>query len=136
MKIKENITLYCCGFCRKELKVKHAMAKHESNCVRNPKNIKPCMDCAFMEREERDVEFITSYHGFDGETMYQTKNVSAFRCRKFEKTMFPFQIERKELHIKFPETYEDQEPMPNECAEWKYEFDEPNAFNNTKNIEE
>ena len=64
MKIIENVTLYKCDFCPKELKRKHAMSNHEERCYKNPENDRPCLHCQNLEQKE--IEFYTgidTYHG-------------------------------------------------------------------------
>ena len=114
MKIIENITLYKCDFCKKELKRKHAMINHELGCSNNPINIKACMSCIHLEQIKKDVWFEGTHHpdyGSGGDY----KNVSVFKCVKLNKLMYPFNIEKANLPDKYPSTFEDQESMPNKC---------------------
>lgn len=115
MKTIENVTLYKCDFCKKELKRKHAMIKHERLCERNPENAKVCHFCEHLETIEKQVWFDNPYYhpdhtNDDGEY----KKVKVFRCKKLDKLMFPFSIEKRELHKKY-ETFSEQEPMPILC---------------------
>lgn len=119
MTTKENVTQYGCDFCKKKLIVKSAMIRHEDNCLNNPKNIRPCLSCDHMERVKMDVEFIRGYNHQYGETEFYTKEIDVFRCKLYDKMMFPFSIERKDLHNIYPETYSGQEPMPKECEGFK-----------------
>lgn len=64
MKTIENITIYKCDFCKKELKRKHAMIKHEKNCLNNPENHKACLNgCMHLERVNKEVGFDRYYYG-------------------------------------------------------------------------
>lgn len=108
MKIIKNVTIYKCEHCGKELKTKHAMIKHEYLCFKNPKNCKACHFCKHLEVVKIDVDFET----YDGD--FITKKVKSFKCTLLDKLMFPYSIERKELHKKY-ETFSEQEPMPNYC---------------------
>ena len=125
MKTIQNVTIYKCDFCKKELKLKHAMIKHETQCNCNPENFKKCTQgCVFLETEEIDVDFETYYDYENGEQNYYAKKVSVFKCKKFNKLMYPYSIEKKDLPNRFPNTYDGQEPMPKEC----------DSFNNDQNF--
>ena len=117
MKVVENVTIYKCDFCKKELKRKYAMIKHEELCNHNPKNSKKCHFCEHLETIEKEVYFET--HSGYGEVDYIDKIVKVFKCSKLDKLMFPFSIEKRGLHEKYPSTFEDQEPMPNKCNDFK-----------------
>ena len=114
MIVIENVTLYKCEFCKKELKLKHAMEKHEKTCERSPDIEKACYECQHLESVEKMVWF-EGYYGDDG----TEKKVNVFHCKKIDKLMFPYSIEKRDLHNRFPETYEDQEPMPNKCNDFE-----------------
>ena len=120
----ENVTIYRCDFCAKELKRKHAMLKHEEFCKHNPKNIKACHWCNHLETIDKEVFFENkNYHQDYDNNEGEWKVKKVFRCKKFDILMFPFSIEKKGLHKEYT-TFEDQEPMPNECND----FEEQNYF--------
>jgi len=113
----ENVTIYKCVYCGKELKRKSAMTKHEDLCFGNPKNRKACHFCKHLKEVKINVVFEYS----DG--MYREdieKSVKSFKCEMLNKLMFPYSIERKGLHKKY-ETFSEQEPMPNECEHYQEE---------------
>lgn len=114
MTTKEGITLYGCDFCKKKLFAKHAMIKHEDNCPNNPKNHRPCLSCKHLDRAKIEVEF-RGYGSPEYGEDYIMQEKEVFKCTLYDKLMFPFSIERKDLHNKYPETYQDQEPMPKQC---------------------
>lgn len=115
--MKESIVkLYECDFCSKELKRKHAMVSHEIKCDKNPDNAKACHFCKHLTNATVPIWFDGNY-GAGGN--FQEKNV--FKCRLLDKLMYPWQIEKKDLQNKYPETYEDQEPMPKQCDSFKQE---------------
>ncbi|SRR5215204_754301 len=120
MKTIENVTIYKCDFCQKELKRKHAMASHENLCNQNPKNSKQCHFCQHLEETEIEV-YIDSRHYNDDGVMTKVKS---FKCNKLDKLMYPYSIEKRDLPNKYPDTFEDQEPMPNKCES----FEEVNYF--------
>lgn len=110
MKTIENVTIYKCDFCSKELKRKHAMEKHEDLCNNNPKNFKACSGCKHLEKILIDAHWLVGNPDY----VDNTKQVNVFKCNKLDKLMFPFSIEKRKLHEKY-ETFEEQEPMPNQC---------------------
>ncbi len=118
MKTIENVTIYKCDFCKKELKRKHAMSKHENLCNCNPVNFKACTNgCVFLEKEKVTLHFEVG-HSEDG-VEYSEQEKEVFKCTKFDKLMYPFSIERRDLPNKYPSTFEEQEAMPKECDSFK-----------------
>ncbi|EJL66275.1 hypothetical protein [Flavobacterium sp. CF136] len=129
MKKIENVTLYKCDFCKKELKRKHAMDTHEKICNCNPENKKACMNgCIHLEKEELDVDFESYYDYGNEEQHYSTKKILVFKCAKLDKLMFPWSIERKNLHVEYPSTFEYQEPMPKKCSDFSTNPDTSNDW--------
>lgn len=121
MKVIENRTTYHCDFCKKFLFRESAMKKHEDTCLSNPKNSRACIDCGGcnnLEKVKLEVSFHTGYRYDEGEVS-DLKEVDVFKCTKFDKLMFPYSIERRKLHERYPETYQDQEPMPKECEHFE-----------------
>ena len=51
MKVKENVTVYSCEYCKKKLFRQHAMEAHEMMCNKNPDNYRPCYGCKYLEKE-------------------------------------------------------------------------------------
>lgn len=111
MKTTENITVYQCDFCKKKLFRKHAMLSHENWCNQNPKNWRACEGCKFIEEIKIDY-FIPYLNGDDG---CKTLSTSGFKCNKLDKILYSFKAEKKKLPERYPETFENQEPMPNSC---------------------
>jgi hypothetical protein len=67
-----------------------------------------------MVREEVFVHFPCGHPEYcDNEI-----KTNGFRCVKFDKLMFPFTIERRNLHQKY-DTFLGQEPMPAECESFE-----------------
>lgn len=117
MEVK-TVEVYKCDHCAKKLLSKHAMSKHEGLCNKNPNNVKACHDCNFLTTVEMEVPFETGYTPDEGHvSTMQVKKV--FKCERLNKLMYPWSIERKELPIKYPNTYHDQVAMPNKCNEFK-----------------
>jgi len=137
MKTIENVTIYKCDFCKKELKRKHAMVNHEKLCSCNPENFKKCTQgCLYLETEKHVLYFETNYTEDGPEYSEQEKTV--FRCSKFDKLMYPWSIERKGIAEKWS-TFDEQEPMPKECDSFKHHceetFDEYYERMNSKSLD-
>ena len=111
MKTIENINIYKCDFCNKELKRKHAMLNHELKCNNNPLNKKACNDgCNYLVRQEISVLFEGNYNQDPKEI-----KVNCFKCEKLNKLMYPYKIEKSNALKDYTETFKEQEPMPKEC---------------------
>lgn len=125
MRVVENVTIYKCDFCKKELKRKHAMQNHENRCNNNPINNRPCLNgCKHLEK--RDINWDVGKHDYvSGEPVYH--NGKAFYCALHKKFILHPKVEN-EIGLKWVWNSEDkeveQEPMPKECKE----FDD-NIFN-------
>ncbi len=116
MKIKENITLYSCDYCKKKLQVKHAMIRHEEFCYLNPKNTPACSGCDFLKEIQKTIYFNSLYNP-DSES---SRIVKAFNCTKLNKELYPLSALRRDLPSKYPETFEDAELMPNNCEHFSF----------------
>lgn len=114
MTIKENVTLYKCDFCKKELKRKHAMINHEENCSCNPKHFDACSNCHFLKVKPKTIHYDVPC-GYDGEMEERTISSQSFHCTKLNKEMYPSKVVRKKIINRFPETFQGMEQMPNEC---------------------
>lgn len=110
MKIKKGVTVYRCDYCKKKMFRKGAMERHERLCDSNPENSKACSGCSFLQETTVEV-----YSGTDPYGDERTRDVKAFRCTKLDKMLYPLKVEQKGLVEKYPDTFEDQEPMPKEC---------------------
>lgn len=123
MKAKD-VTVYICDHCKKKLFRKHAMINHELICDKNPINNKACFGCIHLQTEEVEYSRGCSY---DGDIDWAT--AGCFKCTKFNKLMYSWSAEKKNLPEKYPETFEDQKRMPNKCRSFtaydkeKYEED-------------
>jgi hypothetical protein len=125
MKTIENVTIYKCDFCKKELKRKHAMIKHEELCLNNPNNHKACINgCTHLTQAQIEVWFDNPNYNPDysnsSEGYY--KKVTVFKCSKLDKLMYPFSIEKSSALKNYPETFQDQEPMPKECEDFNQDL--------------
>lgn len=109
------VTLYSCDFCSKTLFREHAMKSHEDKCSNNPKNKKACYGCVHLTTEE-----VERYSGcsYDGEPNYITS--VCFKCEKLDKLMYSYKAEKLGLPEKYPEDFEEQKRMPNECRHIEY----------------
>ena len=111
MKVKENISVYICEHCGKRMFRMAAMVKHEVACYSNPENDRACSGCVHLEQIKTSYVVDT----YNGEREVPT---NGFRCKKLDKMLFPYKVEKKGLNTKYPESFENQEPMPKKCAEF------------------
>lgn len=121
MKTIENVTIYKCDFCPKELKRKHAMVRHEKYCFRNPINDRPCFSCEFLEYKQGESFEVHFVAGGDFDTRFE-KGPNYWFCTKLNKKVYSIEAEKRNLIVKYPETFEDQKPMPKKCK-YKHEFE-------------
>ena len=113
MRVKENVTLYYCSHCSKRYEKEYACVKHEHWCSSNPKNFKICgNDCQHLE------EVKVEYYDYSDRPV----NAKGFYCKAKEINIYPLVVERKGLVEKYPETFEDAEPMPKECKLYKSDY--------------
>jgi len=125
MIVKDNITLYVCEHCQRKMFRKHSMVNHEEKCDKNPKNHKACYGCIHLKIEEIEVEFGRNYE--DGE--YITNTSHHYVCDKLKKMMFTWKAEKAKLPEKYPETFDEQKPMPNTCrSRTEYDAEKYNDF--------
>jgi len=116
MIVKDNITLYVCEHCARKMFRKHSMVNHEEKCDKNPKNVKACFGCVHLTTEEVEYE-VEYYDGSDG------RKSGCFKCEKLNKIMYSWKAEKLNLPEKYPETFDEQKPMPNTCRS-RTEYDE------------
>lgn len=119
MKTIENVTLYKCDFCEKELKRKHAMENHERICFHNPANNRKCFEgCKYLV--QRKIELELGYDYYDsGEPA--TRMYNGFYCGLKEHFLMPPMVVNKDGGINAKHGYDEkgkeveQELMPLEC---------------------
>lgn len=117
MRTQENVTIYHCDFCKKQLKRKHAMLKHEDGCTSNPKNKIACFSgCVYLEQIDIEIDVFVGRH-YDGEPILNTRKSFCFKCLKKDQLMYSFSAEKLDLPTKYPDDFEDQEPMPKVSCE-------------------
>lgn len=117
MKVKTGQTVYYCDHCKKKHLRKKAMEKHEKWCASNPDNRRACEGC--MHLAETTIEVYYGNDPYGGEKMREAK---AFKCMKLGKMLYPLKVEERGLVDRYPETFEEQEPMPKECEHMEYPF--------------
>lgn len=121
MKIIENVTIYKCDFCKKELKRKHAMISHEKKCMNNPDNFRPCLhNCNFLERKSIEYEVGDDYHG---EPVY--RKAETFFCSLKNQLMLHPKLEYREdgEYLKYvvqDDKQVEQDWMPKSCIEFEF----------------
>lgn len=119
MKKIENVTIYKCDFCKKELKREHAMFNHEKKCNYNPLNKRPCLEfCKHLER--RDVQYEVG-DDFSGEPIYRTSQT--FFCALKNQLMLHPKLEHREDGKYLKNVWQkdeevEQDWMPKECNDF------------------
>lgn len=86
MKIRENVTLFCCEYCNKHYLRKHFCIAHEPNCRANPINQHPCFDCPFLLPGKRTV----FYDAWDGE---HSTEIRSFACTARGIPVYSYKVE-------------------------------------------
>ncbi len=100
--------VYTCEYCRKKYVIGQAAIKHEKYCAKNPVNFKACSDCTYCKEDSIEVE-----------RDYGVSRFKSFLCSKLNVGIYPTKAERLDLPSRYPETFEDQIPMPKECEHQK-----------------
>jgi len=113
MKTIENVTIYKCDFCKKELKRKYAMVKHEIKCFHNPVNFSPCFNCSNLEKKEVKYYFDT----FQGES---SKDLNLFHCKLKQIFLYPA---TSDINNVFELGDDFNEKMPKECDLFSNDFE-------------
>lgn len=126
MKTIENVTIYKCDFCKKELKRKYAMANHETQCNSNPINLRPCLNnCKHLMRKPVILGIGREDYS-TGEEI--TKEYNGFFCELKQQYLLHPKAEYRNEFIKSEPTYDkedneiSQESMPKECSEYAGPF--------------
>ena len=113
MQIITNKTIYRCDYCKKVYLIERYCKEHEFNCAKNPKNYMACSGCIFLKEDT-----ITNYYEqYDHE---YSKTSLHFHCENLNKDIYPYKCIRLGLVDKFPDSFSDQEVMPNKCEFHKY----------------
>lgn len=102
--------IYKCEYCHKKHYSKGVMTRHEKWCTSNRINWDACLNCKHLVEGEIEV-------CRDG---YSTRTAKMFVCEKLNKKLYPAKVEKKGLVKRYPETFADQERMPNECEYFEY----------------
>lgn len=125
MKTIENITLYKCDFCKKELKRKHAMINHEIRCNNNPLNNRPCLNCC-IHSELKEIQYEAGYDDYNtGESVMKTG--TTFFCSLKKQLMLHPKLEYRENGKYLKNVYQNDEEveqdwMPKECSSYETGF--------------
>lgn len=118
MIVKQNVTLYKCEFCNKELKRKHAMENHELSCSGNPINHRACLNgCNYLERVSIEYDTGRLEYG-DGEPIF--RDGQAFVCTKLNKLLLHPKVEGESLlrYVYLNKQETEQHDMPKECQHY------------------
>ena len=68
--MSEAVIAYMCGYCRRIMKQKGSMTRHEKFCSKNPINQFKCFDCRFLEYKtqstfDKDGDFVSNIKTFN-----------------------------------------------------------------------
>ncbi len=80
------------------------MEKQESHCLANPENQNARIGCSQCQSVKIDLEFKDD-----------SRTSNGFFCHYYGVHVYPKIVEAKGLLEKYPETFEDQIPMPKTC---------------------
>lgn len=125
MKTIENVTIYKCDFCKKELKRKHAMANHEIKCNCNPVNSRPCLDgCIHLTKKE--IEYDSGIDDYYSGEPTNKKGTAFFCSLKSEFILHP-KLEHTQngkylKNVFYKDEEVEQDWMPKECSSFEYGF--------------
>lgn len=96
--------VYYCDYCKKKSFYEKTMKIHEEHCLANPNNQSACIGCSECQSVKIDLEFKDD-----------SRTANGFFCHHYGLHVYPKIVEAKGLLNKYPETFEDQIPMPKTC---------------------
>lgn len=114
MKIKHNINIYQCEYCRKKYYRENHCEAHEHWCTMNPVNKNVCGGCDFLKETEITLYFDSP---LGGEIERQSKS---FYCLARDCGVYPMKAVKIGMLDNHPVEFENQIPMPRECSLAKY----------------
>lgn len=114
MIIKPNQTVYQCPYCKRNMLRKHSMEVHINWCYKNPEAKRACWTCLHLKQVE--ITQTRFYFNGYGEGEYEAK-VKGYECAFRKIGLYPPMAERKELPIKYPEHFAEQQPFPTTCGD-------------------
>lgn len=117
MKIKENVTLYICEYCKKRYLIKYACISHELYCNDNPENRTACSGCLNCQETKKDY---IQHGNFDGYDIEEGRQANAFHCSVKDVGIYPVKVIKKGLLKRYPESFVGDIQMPKECDQAKY----------------
>lgn len=115
--------IYQCQHCKTKHYSKGVMTRHEKWCRANPANWDACLDCRHCVVGETEVFYNPSMveNGWSN----HGRMAKSFSCSKLNKKVYPTKVVKKRLPERYPETFADQERMPNKCN--LHEFGSPDS---------
>lgn len=120
MKVKENVTVYSCEYCKKKMFLKSAMERHEQRCYGNPENNRPCLNgCKHFEK--RKFEVLTDRYQYHCNDYFA--ETSLFYCNHHNHCLISPQTELKGNAI-LQENISSEPPnviMPKSCEFYSQE---------------
>ena len=97
------------------------MIKHEFQCGNNPINIRPCFGCTHLENGNDGSNEVYFIAGGEIDSRVE-KTRDYFYCNKKQIKIYAPKAKFKGLLEKYPEHFEDQEPMPITCESKQISF--------------
>jgi hypothetical protein len=128
--MKETLEkVYKCDFCKKKMRSKGSMVRHEKFCKENPNNNHICFEwCKHLKKERINETEYNSEMGFDEIVSSKVE----FACLAKNEKMYSYLLEKR-LVFK-PEFTKGLIRMPLDCN--KYEVMETNAYGEYSNDSE
>lgn len=108
--------VYYCEHCKKHGLSKPKMEHHENICFHNPKNFRPCFECANLNKKA-----VSIYSNYSNGNEWERK-VELFHCKAKECFLYTPQNEIKGNYFELGDDF--NEPMPHVCDVFKKMTDE------------
>jgi len=131
MKIRENVTLYICEHCKKEMKTEKGMKNHEVKCDLNPLNQRLCHHCEHLECKDKLVDIERPEPHYDS-----TTKTKGFKCKELNIELYPYSAEKKNLLNRFPDTFDGIEAMKRRCDNFSPWDKKEGLYDYIKNAEQ
>ena len=112
---EQQVKIYRCDFCKKKGFRKHLIIRHELFCSNNPVNRVACTGCKHLENTDIEI-FLDGW----GEKPDSARKFFGFKCQCTGQLMYNAKAIEKDLIRRYPETFQEQVPMPKTCSMAEY----------------